>query len=124
MFEYNDKSIKVKNINGKYFAVHYYTEKIVYNPYTGYKSKLLSRFTKSRLQIELWKAIKLHKQIEKRGNMYRIGILKADETNEAHNFDTKEECENWLLEIAEKYAVKKAVILNSEDRNDREVINF
>ena len=56
--------------------------------------------------------------------MYRIGITFTDGSIEAENFCTKGGCEIWLLERAEKKSVKKAIIVDKDNINDREIINF
>lgn len=56
--------------------------------------------------------------------MYRIGITFEDGSIESDNFCTKGGCEIWLLERAEKKSVKKAIIVDKDNINDREIINF
>ena len=56
--------------------------------------------------------------------MFRVGILKTNGDSIGETFNTKAECEDWLLEQAEKCNIKKAIIINKEDRNDKEFINF
>ena len=44
--------------------------------------------------------------------MFRIGITCKNAPLEAKNFDTKKQCEEWLLSIAERKEVVKAMIVN------------
>ena len=54
--------------------------------------------------------------------MWRIGILIKEGNSIAETFNTKSECEDWLLLQAEKCAIKKAIIVNKENIKDREII--
>jgi len=56
--------------------------------------------------------------------MWRTGILKQDGTRDAVNFKTKEQCEEWILEQAELYKLKKAIYCNKENFSEREIITF
>ena len=51
--------------------------------------------------------------------MYRVGILKTNGDTEAKTFNTKAECEEWILQMTEECAIKKAIITNKEDNNER-----
>jgi len=52
--------------------------------------------------------------------MYRVGIVLKDGTiPPGENFETKEECELWVLERMEKMDIKKAIIVNKDNIQDR-----
>lgn len=56
--------------------------------------------------------------------MFRVAMnIKNDVIPHSKNFDTREECDMWILEMDEKFGVKKAIIQNKETY-EREVINF
>jgi len=56
--------------------------------------------------------------------MWRIGFTDINGNREAINKNTKEECEEWLLKMAEKYDIQKAIIVNKENIKEREILNF
>lgn len=56
--------------------------------------------------------------------MYRVGITKKDKAIISKNFNSKFEAENWILEIAEKYELIKAIIVNKDNIQDRETVTF
>ena len=57
--------------------------------------------------------------------MYRCGIiLKNGDILPAQNFDTKDECDTWILDISEKKDIKKAIIVNKENIKERWTENF
>ena len=56
--------------------------------------------------------------------MWRVAILKEDGTNEAKTFDTKQQCEEWILQKADKIKLKKALMCDKDNFSDREIINF
>ena len=56
--------------------------------------------------------------------MYRAGITKTNGEIDAQNFNTKDEAEFWILEQADKYDIKKAILVNKENIKEREIINF
>lgn len=56
--------------------------------------------------------------------MWRIGVTTKNGTVQTKNFETKEKCEEWLLSIAEKLGVTKAIIVNKKNIKEREVITF
>ncbi len=56
--------------------------------------------------------------------MWRVGIIKKDGTTDAKNFETKEQCEEWILKKAEKEDLKKAIYCNKENLSEREIITF
>ena len=56
--------------------------------------------------------------------MYRCGVTIKGKSPFAKNFNTKDECENWILELMEKYEVKKSIIVNKENVKERFVENF
>lgn len=58
-----DKYVKVRNIDGKYFGIHLFTEEILYDPYKKYFSEKLSHFTKNRIVEDVQRAIERHKGI-------------------------------------------------------------
>ena len=53
--------------------------------------------------------------------MYRCGIITNESKIDGRNFKTKAQCEEWVLS---QDNIKKAVIMNKENINDREIINF
>ena len=56
--------------------------------------------------------------------MYRVSILKIDGTRESINFDTKELCEEWILEKIEICNIKKSIIVNKKDIHNRYITNW
>jgi len=52
--------------------------------------------------------------------MFRIGLIRANGIPEAHNFDTKEEAEEFLLALMDKEQLRQArikdLITNEEER--------
>ena len=56
--------------------------------------------------------------------MWRVCILKQDGTKDAKNFDTKEQCEEWILQKAEVDKLKKAMYCNKENFSEKEIITF
>ena len=55
--------------------------------------------------------------------MFRVGIVKTDGDIISQNFETKSECDEWILLQTEKCEIKKAVISNKETK-EREIIIF
>ena len=53
--------------------------------------------------------------------MYRVGITLKDGNLIAKNFETKAQCEEWILKQSN---IKKAIIINKENIKEREIINF
>ena len=53
--------------------------------------------------------------------MYRIAILKNDGKTLGKNFKDREEAQDYILDIAEKEGVKRAILLNKKT-NKREII--
>jgi len=64
-YEINDDYVKIRNIQGKYFAMHKITGKTLYDPYENVMSKSLSNYTEKRIKREVWEAIKRHNRINK-----------------------------------------------------------
>ena len=57
--------------------------------------------------------------------MYRVGILlKNGERIPAENFDTKDKCETFILEKAEKHDIQKTIIMNKDNMQERWVEEF
>ena len=56
--------------------------------------------------------------------MWRVAITYKNGELEAINKETKEECEEWLLNKIEKKEGKKAIIVNKKDIKQRDIINF
>ena len=55
---------------------------------------------------------------------YKAGIVKNDSNIESQNFPTKEKAEEWVLKMAEKYKIKKSIIVNRENINEREITTW
>ena len=51
--------------------------------------------------------------------MYRCGIILKNGTPIAQNFNTKEECEEWVLKQMEIEEIKKAIIVNKDNIKER-----
>lgn len=56
--------------------------------------------------------------------MYRVSILKIDGSNESKNFHTKELCEEWILKKSEICNIKKTVIVNKDNIQERYIENW
>ena len=56
--------------------------------------------------------------------MYRCGVLLKNGEYRVKNFDSKDECESWILELMDKYDLKKAVIVNKDNIKERWFENF
>ncbi len=56
--------------------------------------------------------------------MFRCGILLNNGENKTQNFNSKEECETWILELMEQYDLKKSVIVNKDNIKERYIENF
>jgi len=54
--------------------------------------------------------------------MFRVGVIKLNGDSEAQNFETKTQAEEWILSIAED--IKKSVLVNKENLNDRQITNW
>ena len=64
-FQINDKYVKIRNIQGKYYGVHLFTDEVLYDPYIGKISHKLSEFTKRRIIKATAQAIEYHNQVNK-----------------------------------------------------------
>jgi len=56
--------------------------------------------------------------------MWRAGILLQDDTRQAKNFSSKEKCEEWVLKQIEKTNVKKSIIVNKNNIQERFIDNW
>jgi hypothetical protein len=56
--------------------------------------------------------------------MYRVAILLKNGERISDNFNSKDEADTWLLELMEKEDIKKAIIVNKENINEKYVENF
>jgi len=56
--------------------------------------------------------------------MFRVALSKKNGEIVSKNFETKDEAELWILEMEEKYKLKRAMINNTEDKKDRSIIRF
>ena len=56
--------------------------------------------------------------------MWRVAITYEDGTLESTNKETKNLCEEWLLNKIEKKQGKKAMIVNKDNIKEREIITF
>lgn len=65
MFKIKDKYIQVKNINGKYYGVHMFTDEILYDPYRDCVSDKLSDYSKNRIKMDVSLAIDRHNDIHR-----------------------------------------------------------
>ncbi len=52
--------------------------------------------------------------------MYRVSLLTKTGQNKSENFNTKPEAQDYILDIAEKEGVKRAVLLN-KTTGEREI---
>ena len=56
--------------------------------------------------------------------MYRCGVtLKSGEVK-FKNCDSKDQCEEWLLKLMDKYDLKKSIIVNKENVKERYIEQF
>jgi hypothetical protein len=55
--------------------------------------------------------------------MFRVGLVTKEGKIISENFDTRDDCDTWILEQDEKLGIRKAIIYNKEAK-DREIINF
>jgi len=51
--------------------------------------------------------------------MWRVGVTYKDKTRDGKNFPTKPEAENWVLSLAEQGKIKRSVIVNKNNINER-----
>ena len=56
--------------------------------------------------------------------MYRCAVTLKNGEPFAKNFDSKEKCETWLLELMDKYDLKKSIIVNKNNIKERYIENF
>ena len=56
--------------------------------------------------------------------MYRCGVTLEDGTPIAENFDSKDQCDEWLLKLMGKHELKKAIIVNKNNIKERWIENF
>ncbi len=56
--------------------------------------------------------------------MYRVGILLKNGERISGNFSSKGDCDVFILEKMEKEDIKKAIIVNKEDMQERYYENF
>ena len=51
--------------------------------------------------------------------MYRCGILLQNGDRMSKNFESKDQCETWILELIDKYDLKKSVVINKDNIEER-----
>ena len=51
--------------------------------------------------------------------MWRVGILLDSGNRIAENFETKSQCEEWLLKQVDKQKIKKSIIFNKQNIQER-----
>ena len=56
--------------------------------------------------------------------MYRCGVLLKNGELLAENFESKDLCESWILELMEKYDLKKSTIVNKKNVTERYIETF
>ena len=56
--------------------------------------------------------------------MYRCGVTLQNGEIKSKNFDSKDQCEEWLLELMEIYDLKKSIIVNKTNIKERYIENF
>ena len=57
--------------------------------------------------------------------MFRCGVtIKNTCKILVDNFNSKEECETWILELMEKHELKKSIIINKDNKQERYIENF
>jgi hypothetical protein len=56
--------------------------------------------------------------------MFRVAMLLKNGEQIAENFETKDQCDTWILENMEKHEIKKAIIANKENIKERWIENF
>lgn len=56
--------------------------------------------------------------------MYRCGVTLKDGNIIAENFNSKEECETWLLKLMEKHELKRSIIVNKSNIKERWLEKF
>ncbi len=56
--------------------------------------------------------------------MYRCGVTLKNGKIKSINCDSKDQCEEWLLELMEEYDLKKSIIINKDNISERWIENF
>lgn len=56
--------------------------------------------------------------------MYRCGVTLQNGEIKTKNYDSKDQCDEWLLKLMDKYDLKRAIIVNKEDTKERYIENF
>jgi len=56
--------------------------------------------------------------------MFRCGVTLKNGEIKSENFDSKDQCEEWLLELMDKYDLKKSIIVNKDNIKERWIENF
>ena len=56
--------------------------------------------------------------------MFRCGVTLKNGEPLAKNFNSKGECETWILELMEKRELKKSIIVNKDNMKERYIENF
>lgn len=54
--------------------------------------------------------------------MFRVGIIKQNGIPEAHNFETKQEAEEWLLGLMEKEELRQARLKDLASGEEERII--
>ena len=56
--------------------------------------------------------------------MYRCAVTLKNGELKCKNFDSKDLCEEWLLNLMDKYDLKKSTIVNKDNIKERWFENF
>ena len=56
--------------------------------------------------------------------MYRCVVLLQNGEHISKNDDSKDKLETWILELTDKYDLKKSIIENKENKKERYIENF
>ena len=56
--------------------------------------------------------------------MYRCAVLLKNKELLTKNLESKDLCESWILELMEKYDLKKSIIVNKNNTTERYTETF
>ena len=56
--------------------------------------------------------------------MFRCGVTLKNGEIKTKNCSSKDQCEEWLLELMEKEDLKKSIIVNKDNMQERWMENF
>ncbi len=56
--------------------------------------------------------------------MYRCGVTLKNGEIKSKKCDSKDQCDEWLLELLDNYDLKRAIIVNKDNIKERWIENF